>query len=321
MITLTLTGAAIFGGIVALGWLKSMITIVDQKSETVIESFGKYSHTKTNPGLHLKWPAPFQTVAQKVSTKVQQYREDLRTKSKDDVFVQVPIEMQLRVTNTQKYVYETNNPVGQISTIISAAVKEQASKMDFAELYEAREEISDKVKASVGQQITDTYGVEIVDIIVDEPKAPEAIERSYNEVRASERELTATNNRSEAEKIRMVKEAEGRRAAAALLGKGIAEQRAAIFENYSEQFNKLIEQGMNKEAAEKIMALAMIQDTQRDIGEKGNLIITSGNGSSQLAELMALGKVLGENAPNPKPRTKNANDDKPAAPRSNAPGK
>lgn len=278
-----------------------MVFIVPQKNETIVETFGKYSSTRAKAGLNFKLPWPLQSVAAKVPTSIQQHREDLRTKAKDDVFVGVPIEMQLRVTDTKKAVYESARPIKQIATIISAAVKEQASKMNFAELYEAREDISNKVKKSVGQQVEDTYGFEIVDVIVDEPKAPAEIEAAYNEVKASERRLTSANNNSEARKIEVVKEAEARREAQALLGKGIAEQRAAIFENYSDQFNKLISDGMNADEASKIMALAMTQDTLREIGEKGNMIITSGDGSHHIGQFQALGETLTHgNRHNPK---------------------
>ncbi len=303
VLTLVAAGAAGVAALATLKWLSTMVMIVPQKKEVILESFGRFSEARQKPGIQLKKIWPFQNVAQKVPTNIRQFREPLKTKSKDDVFVELPIEMQVRVTDSAKATYESNDPIGQIKTIVAAAVKEHASKMDFAELYEARETISDNVKSSVGKQVSDTYGFEIVDIIVDEPKAPDSIEASYNEVRASERRLTSQNNESEAEKIRIVKAAEARREAQALLGKGIAEQRAAIFENYSQQFNKLIKDGMNADEASKIMALAMTQDTLREIGEKGNLIVTTGSGAEQIAEFQTLGATLAQgNRQNPKTR-------------------
>ena len=316
---LILGGAALFGIPAIVGALSSCLLIVREKSEAIIETFGSYSTTKKKTGLTLKWPAPIQTVRAKVPTNTQQFKMTLDTKSKDEVFVGIPISMHLRVTDSYKATYEASgDPVELIKDKVSESMKTLSSAMDFADLYQARDTFATEIKKEIGDMLKDSYGYEIVDVIVDEPNAPESLQRAYTKVRESERELLAANNESEAEKVRIVKRAEAKREAQALSGKAIAEQRAAIFENYSEQFNKLIEQGMSKEAAEKLMALAMTQDTLRDIGEQGNLIIASGDGNRQLADFQALGKTLGENAPNPKPRT-SSNDDTKAPKRSAGP--
>ena len=292
-------GAALFGiGAAAVaGIASSCVMIVDQQNEVVLESFGRFSETKTKPGIQLKRPWPFQNVAETISTQMQQTKETLETKTKDDVFVSVPIKIQHVVIDSQKYTYAAHDPDDQMATIVASAVKQNASRMAFAELYEAREEISHKVKENVGKEIETKYGIRIVDVIIDQPKAPDSIEEAYSDVMASEKRLTATRNTSEAEKIRTIKDAEARKEAQRLLGEGIAEQRAAIFSNYANQFNTLVKQGVTEQEANKIMVLAMTQDTLREIGEKGNVIITTTNPTDILAQFQALGKSLGSDHP------------------------
>lgn len=292
-------GAALLGiGVAAAAGIgSSCVMIVDQQKEVVLESFGKFSETKTKPGIQLKFPWPFQNIAAVISTQIEQVKETLETKTKDDVFVNVPIKIQHTVIDSQKYTYGARRPDDQMATIVASAVKQNASRMAFAELYEAREEISHKVKESVGKEVEDKYGIRIVDVIIDQPKAPDSIEKAYSDVMASEKRLTATRNTSEAEKIRTIKDAEARKEAQRLLGEGIAEQRAAIFSNYANQFNTLVKQGVTEQEANKIMVLAMTQDTLREIGEKGNVIITTTNPTDILAQFQALGKSLGTDQP------------------------
>jgi regulator of protease activity HflC (stomatin/prohibitin superfamily) len=164
--------------------------------------------------------------------------------------------------------------------------------MDFAELYQAREEISDKARVKVGKEVADLYGMKLIDVIVDEPHAPTEIQSSYNNVKASERNKLAAVNDAEANKIRVIAEAEARREALRLDGEGIAAQRKAIFENYAEQFNQLAQKGLTQSQAHQVISLAMANDTVRDAAKNGNVIITTTNSNDILGQLSALGKTL-----------------------------
>ncbi len=303
-----------FGLAAATGIATSSVMIVDQQTETVLESFGRYSETKAKPGIQFKLPWPFQNIAYEISTKMGQFKEELETKTKDDVFVKLPINIQHTVVDSQKYSYSSSNPDKQMATVVASAVKQNASKMLFAELFESREEISHKVKDSIGKEVLDKFGIKIIDVIIDQPKAPDSIEKAYSDVMASEKRLTATKNNAEAEKMRIIKDAEAHKEATRLLGEGIAEQRAAIFSNYAHQFNTLVKQGVSEEEANKIMVLAMTQDTLREVGTKGNLIITTTNPTDILAQFQALGKTLADSSP-AKSKTPAAHDGgKPPAP-------
>jgi regulator of protease activity HflC (stomatin/prohibitin superfamily) len=290
--TVIVAGALIAGGGAAVGWLSSMIMNVREKQEVLIESFGKYTKTVNTPGLRLKKPWPFETVAERVPTALQEYQENLATKTKDNIFVTVPIKMHLEVYDSKKYHYASNDPLKQVMSRVAATVKQLTSNMDFAELYQGRQTISDRVRENVGKEIEDLYGMKLVDVIVDEPHAPQDLQNKYNNVKGSEMERQTMLNMAEAEKKRMILEAEGRKEAQKLDGEGIAAQRSAIFENYAQQFNKLAKEGLSEDMAHQIITLAMQNDTIRDAAKSGNIIITSGNASDVLSQMQALGKSL-----------------------------
>jgi regulator of protease activity HflC (stomatin/prohibitin superfamily) len=298
---------AIIAGVVALAgtaWGATMIMNVKEKQEVIIESFGKYVKTVKDAGLKFKAPWPFAKVAERVSTALYEMKEDLQTKTKDDIFVTLPIKMHLQVEDTKKFHYESNDPMKQVMSRVAATVKQLTSQMDFAELYQARQTISDKVRENVGKEIEALYGVKLVDVIVDEPHAPAEIQASYNNVKASERNMLATKNNAEAHKIEIIAEAEARKEAQRLDGEGIAAQRSAIFANYAQQFNKLAKEGLTEEMAHQIITLAMQNDTIRDAAKGGNVIITSADANDVLSKMQALGKTLTKPT-NAKP----ANDD------------
>lgn len=262
---------------------------VKEKEEVLVQQFGKYMKTAKEPGLHFK--APWQSI-KKVPIAQLELQEDLRTKTKDDIFVTLPIKMYVKIEDTKKFAFDANDPITQTKSKISATVKQLASQMDFAELYQERETVSDRVREKIGKELHDLYGITLVDVIVDEPHVDENFESRYNNVKASEMDRLAARNKAEAEKISIIAQAEARKEALRLDGEGIAAQRKAIFENYADQFNQLAQKGLTQEQAHQVISLAMANDTVRDAAKNGNVIITTTNSNDVLSQMAALGKTL-----------------------------
>lgn len=53
---------ALLGLLIAVGLLMSALFVVDQRQYAVVYSFGEIRHVVDKPGLHFKWPPPFQNV-------------------------------------------------------------------------------------------------------------------------------------------------------------------------------------------------------------------------------------------------------------------
>ena len=283
---MALTGAAVAAG---LSWLSSSVFTVDQKTEALITTFGKPTRTEANPGLHLKWPWPFNMIAETVSTDLQQVQENLATKTKDDLFVSLPIAIQFEVADTAKFHFDNRQAVENMKKSVSQAVRTSTSGKDFQELYSERDEVSNAVIAHVAEQVKE-FGINIRRIIIDEPTAPQEVQNAFNEVRASERLKEAAKNKAEAYKIEIVAKAEGDKTADILRGEGKAGYRRAIFDQYSEQIAKLEESGVPRHEAIDVMMRAMEQDTLRDVGEHGNAVVfnSSSSGPAALAEVQAI---------------------------------
>ncbi len=278
-------------GLSAIWYASTMFFTVGQKQEGLVTAFGKHSRTEKEPGLHMKKPWPFNVVADKVYTGLQQVTEPLTTKTKDDLFVGIPITIQYEIEDTAKYFFDNDDPLDQMKKSVSAAVRNYASDKDFQELYNDRDEISLKVIEAVRQEVAD-YGIALKRIIVDEPEAPAVVKESYNKVRASERLRDAANNESEAEKIRIVRRAEAEKEAQVLHGEGVAGFREKIFANYETQIQHLVDKGISKEEALKVMMETMHMDVLRDIGHQGNMVIVTdgkaGGSANSIAELQTL---------------------------------
>ena len=78
-----------------LGLVLGSFFTVQQQSRAIIERFGKYVRT-ARPGLNFKIPY-IETIAQRVSLRVQQLLVEVETKTLDNVFVRLFVAVQFRV--------------------------------------------------------------------------------------------------------------------------------------------------------------------------------------------------------------------------------
>ncbi len=279
--------------IFVFAYLCSCIYTVPQRREALITMFGKHVHTQKNPGLCIKLPWPFNIVTVKIPTDLRQVAETLDTKTKDDLFVRLPITIQYQVVDTARFYFDTNMPVDQMNKLVSASVRKYTSGKNFQALYDERDEISHAVIEDVAHQVDD-YGISIRRIVVDEPHAPKEVQDSFNRVRASEREKDAAQNEADAQYIRSVKAAEADKQRNILIGEGVAGFRRSIAEGYAEIRSALVDKGINPDTADHFMEEAMRLDTIRDVGEKGNMVIVvpQGAANNNIADLLANTPIL-----------------------------
>lgn len=261
-------------GLAALSYASTSLFMVDQKQEALITQFGRHIRTEKDAGLHFKAPWPFQVIAENIGTDLQQVTETLETKTSDDLFVKLPITIQYEIDDTGAYYFNNRKPLENMGKAVSAAVRTAASGKQFQDLYGDRDEISNAVIDHTKDDVA-KYGISVKKIIIDEPTAPEAVQKAFNEVRASERLKEAARNKADAHFIEVVKKAEGDKQAQKLAGEGAADFRRAILNGYKSQIEELTSDGkVSREEALHIVMRSMELDALRDVGSNGNMIIT-----------------------------------------------
>ena len=104
---------AILAFIVLSTILGSFFT-VNTAQVAVITRFGRFLRV-ANPGLNWKWPF-IDSVAGRISLRVNQITLTMETKTKDNVFVTIPISVQNRVRPEKAFdaFYKLSNPAEQI---------------------------------------------------------------------------------------------------------------------------------------------------------------------------------------------------------------
>jgi regulator of protease activity HflC (stomatin/prohibitin superfamily) len=267
MDAIVLVPLAVVALILLIVILSSFFTVRTAES-AVITRFGKFLRV-AEPGLNFKVPF-FDTVTGVVSLRVNQISLTMETKTKDNVFVTIPISVQNRVRPEKVYdaYYKLSDPVAQIKSYVEQVILGHVPSMTLDEVFASQSSIAAAVKQELDADMA-TFGYEIVNVLVTDIVPDEKVKSAMNDINAAQREQVAANARGEAEKILVVKKAEAEAESKALQGQGIANQRKAIIEGLQtsvEQFQKAVEGATSKEVMQLVLVTQYF-DTLKSIGE------------------------------------------------------
>jgi regulator of protease activity HflC (stomatin/prohibitin superfamily) len=268
-------------GIVALfaiGTILSGFFQVRTAEAVVIQRMGKFLRV-ANAGINFKLPWLDQ-IAGRIDLRVQQLALDVETKTKDNVFVKIPVSVQFHVIPEKVYeaFYKLANPRQQISSYVFNVILGHVPKMNLDDAFLQQSDIAIAIKEGL-DDVMRTYGYAIDQALVTDIEPDAKVKAAMNEINAAQREQVAANARGEAEKILKVKQAEAEAQSKALQGQGIANQRKAIIEGLKESveaFSAAVE-GTTPKDVMMLVLVTQYLDTMKDIGaqDKSNTLFIS----------------------------------------------
>jgi regulator of protease activity HflC (stomatin/prohibitin superfamily) len=217
--------------------LHIMFKFIPTASTGVRQTFGKFSGT-CNPGLNFY--VPFIQNISVVSNMIQNKEFYLRVKTKDNVFtdLNIGVQIQIKTENTEKAFFSLENPEHQIDTYVQNVVRSKVPTMKLDELFESQGAIGESVKHNLHDKMSE-YGYTIVDTLINDISPDPQVMKAMNAINASERLKAAAVNKADAEYITRVREAEADRDRKILQGEGISGQRLAILKGYEEGIGEM----------------------------------------------------------------------------------
>jgi regulator of protease activity HflC (stomatin/prohibitin superfamily) len=271
----------VFYGIVALvvlGAILSGFFQVETAAAVVVQRMGKFQRVAT-AGMNFKLPYIDQ-IAGRIDLRVQQLALDVETKTKDNVFVKIPVSVQYHVIPEKVYeaFYKLANPKQQISSYVFNVILGHVPKMNLDDAFLQQSDIAIAIKEGL-DDVMKTYGYAIDQALVTDIEPDEKVKAAMNEINAAQREQVAASARGEAEKILKVKQAEAEAESKALQGQGIANQRKAIINGLKdsvEAFSQAVE-GSSPKDVMMLVLVTQYLDTIKEIGaqDKSNTLFMS----------------------------------------------
>ena len=279
---MTYLGFIIFFGLVVL--FASFFT-VKQATAAIVERLGKF-HVVRQSGLHLKIPFIDQ-VAKRMNLRIQQLDVIIDTKTLDNVFIRMKVSVQYQVIASQvaDSFYRLENPENQITSYVFDVVRAEVPKLKLDDVFVRKDDVAIAVKGEL-QEAMQSYGYDIIKALVTDIDPDEQVKHAMNRINAAEREKTAAEYESEAQKIRIVAVAKAEAESKKLQGQGIADQRREIAAGLVESVKMLNEANINAQEASALIVVTQHYDTLQAIGStnKSSLVLlpNSPNSASTL---------------------------------------
>ena len=276
----------IIGGILLAVLLTGLFT-VKQQTAAIVERFGRFVRVG-KAGLNFKIPL-IEQISGRVSLRVQQLDVRVETKTKDNVFVFVVVSVQYYVL-PDKVVdafYRLQSPQEQITAYVFDTVRARVPNVQLDQLFETKDDIANAVKAEL-DTVMDDFGYGIVKALVTDIDPDSKVKMSMNEINAAQRLREAAIQQAEADKIRVVKAAEGEAESKALQGQGIANQRKAIIQGLQESVENFSTKvgGVKSQDVMNLVMMTQYFDTIKELGMSGkNSTILIPHGPSGMQDL------------------------------------
>ena len=157
---------------------------VNTAQVAVITRFGRFLRV-ANPGLNWKWPF-IDTVAGRISLRVNQITLTMETKTKDNVFVTIPISVQNRVRPEKAFdaFYKLSNPAEQIQAYVEQVILGHVPGMTLDEVFASQSGIAAAVKQELDADMAG-FGYEIVNVLVTDIVPDAKVKSAMNDINAA----------------------------------------------------------------------------------------------------------------------------------------
>ncbi|PWH07479.1 SPFH domain-containing protein [Brachybacterium endophyticum] len=262
VVVLAVLAALLFGGL-----RTSIMFTVHTQENVIVERFGKFKRVAT-PGLNVK--APFvDSTTRPISLRIQQLEVNIESKTKDNVFVTVPVAVQYVIKEDQVVdaYYRLSNPENQIRSYVFDTVRSALSGLNLDQAFESKDDIARSVENTLSERMRE-FGFNIVNTLVQDISPDQRVRDSMNSINAAQRDRVAAQSLAEADKIKRVTQAEAEAESKRLQGEGVAAQRKAIAMGIAEQYEMLRKVGIES-SAEQLLLMTQYFDTMQDVARNG----------------------------------------------------
>lgn len=194
---------------------------VDAQERGVVMRFGKYV-TTTGPGMHMKLPAPIDTVikpkVEAVSTidigATDGSAENLMLTG-DQNIIDIAYTVRWKIKDPEQFLFQFAEPEDTIREVAESAMRAEISGATLnAAIGPQRAQIAEQVRVRI-QELLDSYkaGVDVLGVDIKQADPPAAVDAAFKDVSAAQQNAQAYLNQARAYSQQLIAQAQGEAAA------------------------------------------------------------------------------------------------------------
>lgn len=218
----------VFGGSAMAGSVK----VVNQGNEALVESLGKYSGKKLEPGLNFVVPFIDRVVFQET---IREKVLDIPPQScitRDNVTITVDAVVYWRIMDMEKAYYKVENLKQAMQNLVLTQIRAEMGQLELDETFTARTEVNETLLREL-DTATEPWGVKVTRVELRDIMPSQAVRESMELQMSAERRKRASILNSEGDRESQINSARGRAEAQVLEAE--ASQKAAILNAEAQQ--------------------------------------------------------------------------------------
>lgn len=242
--------------IIAFLWLASGIYRVEPGEDAVIQRFGAWVKTQTNPGLgyHMPWPFETRTI---LNTQLDrrmsigfQGQESRRTQSipseslmltKDANIVDINVVVLWNIAKAEDYLFNVVSPETTIKQVAESAIREAVGQSRLQDIITSgRDEVAVKVRERM-EEILDNYqaGVSVKQVLIQEATVHPDVLEAFDDVVAARQDAERFQNEAMIYSNDIIPRARGEAIKIVEASEAYKESQVAKAQGDAERFNEV----------------------------------------------------------------------------------
>lgn len=212
-------------------WLSSGFYTVAPGEHAVIQRFGGWSRTQTEPGWGYHMPVPLETLTKVNVNEIQLMnvgfteiatqagsagRRDIPEESlmltADRNIVDLNLVIQWNIKSAEDYLFQVLDQENTIKKVAESAIREVVGQTDmFSIITSKRKEVADRTKAIL-QENLDEYksGINITQVLIEKAEVHPDVQDAFQDVQSAKQDGADVQNRAEAYRQDILPKARGR---------------------------------------------------------------------------------------------------------------
>nr|WP_274458932.1 SPFH domain-containing protein [Fructobacillus sp. CRL 2054] len=275
--------------VIALVFALTCFKIVPQNTVGLLETLGKYSTTRST-GLNFRLP-----IIQKirvVSLALQPLKlAGYSVITKDNADIGATVTLNFHITDPVKYSYENTNSIESMQQLVRGHLRDIIGRMELNEALGSTSKINKDLADAIGD-LTNTYGINVDRINIDELKPSASIQASMDTQLKADRERVAAISQAEGEAKSIELRAKANNDA--LVATATANAQATKTRADAEAYRIDKVQSALKNADQNYFNNQSINAFETLANSDTNLIVTNGAELDKTGQNATLAKMLGD---------------------------
>ncbi|CAN7706766.1 FtsH protease activity modulator HflK [Pseudomonas solani] len=282
-----LVGIALF--LLAMVWLYSAVYVVDEQEQAVVLRFGKYYDT-VGPGLNIYFP-PIDRKYQENVTRERAYSKQGQMLTEDENIVEVPLTVQYKITDLQKFVLNVDQPEVSLQHATESALRHVVGSTEMDQvLTEGRELMASEIKERL-QRFLDTYGtgITVTQVNVQSAAAPREVQEAFDDVIRAREDEQRAKNQAEAYANGVIPEARGQAQRIIEDANGYRDEVISRAKGEADRFTKLVAEYRK---APEVTRQRLYLDTMQEVFSNTSKVLLTGDKGQNNLLYLPLDKMI-----------------------------